>query len=191
MNLPNTLTILRIFLTVGFMFFILQKGLLAVVVASILFATAAFTDFFDGYYAKKHDLVSNFGKIMDPIADKFLILAAFYVFMHKHFVTEWMFYIIFAREVIVTGYRFMAMKGGKVLAAEKTGKYKTTLQIFAIFVILLFLIFQEVGLLSRWPGYLTIVWLNGIYIIMLFTVSLTLISGISYLWNNRKSLGAH
>ncbi len=190
MNLPNALTLLRIFLTMGFIFFMAHKGLGAIVVSCVLFAVAAFTDFFDGYYAKKHNLVSNFGKIMDPIADKFLILAAFFIFMRMHHIDAWMFYAIFAREMIVTGYRFAAMKKGKVLAAEQAGKYKTVLQFFSIFIILAFMIFLETGLHFSWADHVRIAWLYGIYIVMLFTVTLTLFSGISYLWNNRKSSGA-
>ncbi len=188
MNLPNALTILRIFLTIGFIFFVTQEGLLPVVTAGIFFALAAFTDFFDGYYAKRHNLISDFGKIMDPIADKFMILAAFFIFMRMHFVAEWMFYAIFAREVIVTGFRIVAMKKGKVLAAEQAGKYKTAFQIFAIGFILIFIIYQEAVVAFHWSDPLKGTWLHGIYVVMLFTVTLTFVSGVSYLWNNRKSL---
>lgn len=187
MRLPNILTVSRVVLTLCFVFFITRTGLLPIVIAIVLFAVASFTDFYDGYYAKKHNLVSNFGKIMDPIADKFLILAAFYIFVRMHIVAAWMFYLIFIREVVITGSRFYAMGQGRVLAAEQAGKWKTVLQIAAIFAILGFLVVREAGTPWGATGRVLRAWSGGIDVLMILTVALTLFSGASYLWNNRKN----
>ena len=184
-NLPNVLTVTRLFLTAGFIFCLIHSGFWAMLAAVLLFMTACLTDYYDGYLAKELNLESNFGKIMDPIADKFLVLAAFFIFERMQIITPWMFWSIFLREVIVTGLRLAAICQGRVLAAEQAGKYKTISQLLAIYVILLFLAWQYTTLASSWSRDL---WLHGINILMLLTVSLTLISGISYLWNNRRTI---
>src|SRR5205085_3411379 len=94
---------------------------------------------------------SNFGKIMDPIADKFLVLSVFFIFVQRNVIPYWMFYLIFIREVLVTGSRIIAIRRGQVLAAEKAGKLKTILQLFAIWLILLFVILQENGAMMLLP----------------------------------------
>lgn len=184
-NIPNVLTILRIFLTFIFIFFITQNGILPILMATIFFTLAALTDFYDGYFAKKHKSISNFGKIMDPIADKFLILAAFFSFVHLHLVALWMVILIFLRETVITVLRLWAIHKGQILAAEKEGKQKTVLQFVAISAILMFMIFREARI-SPYGSTLEVWWFISIYVLMLFTVGLTLSSGISYLWRNRK-----
>ena len=95
--------------------------------------------------------------------------------------------LILGREIAITGFRFFAMTKGKVLAAERAGKHKTVSQIVAIFVILGFVIFKEaLTNFSKWSAMIESQWRSGIDVLMLITVTLTLISGISYLWNNRK-----
>ena len=190
MNLPNLLTISRLALTVGFVFCLTKAGLGAISMAIVLFACASLTDFYDGYFAKRWNLSSDFGKIMDPIADKFLTLAAFFIFVRMHIIAGWMFYIIFTREMLVTSSRLLAMRKGQVLSAEQAGKCKTVLQIIAIAVILAFLMLREAGPLILRDQAIVQNWLQawqvGINILMWLTVILTLVSGISYLWNNRK-----
>ena len=191
MNLPNILTLSRMILTVGFIYCLTKAGPWAILLAILFFTCASLTDFYDGYFAKRWNLMSNFGKIMDPIADKFLTLAAFFIFARMHIVAEWMFYIILAREILVTVSRLFAMKKGKYLAAEKAGKWKTVLQIVAITSILIFLMLREAGPLLPGGNMINHEWLPfwqlGINILMWLTVILTLLSGISYLWNNRKT----
>ena len=192
MNLPNILTLSRMILTVGFIYCLTQAGLSAIMLAIFFFTCASLTDFYDGYFAKRWNLISNFGKIMDPIADKFLTLAAFFVFARMHIVAEWMFYLILFREILVTGSRLFVMKRGRYLAAEKAGKWKTALQIVAISVILIFLMLREASPLIPGGGVINHDWLPfwrmGINILMWLTVALTVLSGFSYLWNNRKIL---
>src|SRR3989344_1370050 len=190
MSLPNRLTMARILLTFAFVFFAFQTGVTPKTNAAAVFLLASLTDFFDGYYAKKYNLISDFGKLMDPIADKFLILAAFFVFTTMHIVALWMFVIIFIREAAVTGIRFYAMGRGKVLAAEQAGKIKTVLQFTAILLILLFLVLVETGFQGRWHGLFVIRLFRGIHVLMFVVVAVTLLSGISFVWNNRRSVYA-
>ncbi len=174
MNLPNILTVTRIFLTCIFVFFLYQEPRVFHLLAIVVFVAAAWTDFWDGHLARKHNLHTAFGKIMDPIADKFLVLSAFFVFADLKIIALWMFIVIFIREVGITLIRFYAMTKGKVLAAEKAGKWKTTAQMITVGIILIFI--------AHFPpliGIQTITWA------MFIVIALTLYSGISFLWNNR------
>ena len=184
-HLPNYLTAARFLLTFAFIFCLTLTGLIPAVLATALFMLASWTDYYDGYYAKKYNLISNFGKIMDPIADKFLSLPAFFIFARLYLIPYWMFYLIFAREVIVTASRLKAVGKGTVLAAEKAGKLKTLSQLFVIWIILLFRVFQESGG-AMLPQSFRQGWAIAITAFMLFTVFLTVVSGISYFWNNRR-----
>jgi len=186
-NLPNQLTLIRIVLAFIFVYFISQDGLAYIVVATILFVLACLTDFADGRIARQYGMTSDFGKLMDPIADKFLILAAFLSFVRMQIVENWMVLLILGREIVVTGLRIFALTHGKVLAAERAGKHKTVSQMVAIFAVLGFIIFKEsLSRVYQWSSHVEIWWECGIDLLMLVTVALTLISGLSYLWNNRK-----
>ena len=105
MNIANKLTISRIFLTFVFMFFMSVGGLWAKVLALVIFIIAALTDLFDGMIAQKKNMVTDFGRLMDPIADKILVLAAFAVFVQMQLVDAWMFVIIVSREILITSLR--------------------------------------------------------------------------------------
>ncbi len=191
MTFPNQLTIARIILTFIFMYFISREGFIPATIATLIFTLASLTDFLDGYIAKKYQQVSDFGKLMDPIADKFLILAAFLAFVRMHLVADWMVVLILGREIVITGLRIFALTKGKVLAAERAGKHKTVSQVVAIFVILIFILMKEyLTSYHSWTPQMESWWRCGIELLMLATVSLTLISGLSYLWNNRKLLHA-
>src|SRR3989338_10975534 len=96
-NLPNILTVLRMILALVFVVLMTQRGLTAMILAAVVFLIASLTDFYDGYLAKKKNLISNFGAIMDPIADKFLILIAFFIFVQMRIIPGWMFLLIFLR----------------------------------------------------------------------------------------------
>lgn len=161
--------------------------MIPIILATIIFAIASLTDYYDGYIAKKHNAVSNFGKIMDPIADKFLILSAFFCFVNLKIITPWMVLLIFSREIVITVLRLWVMGKGQVLAAEKEGKLKTVTQMSAILTILFFMIFRESHIYPQGHA-LELWWLNSIYVIMFFTVALTVSSGLAYLWKNRKMI---
>ena len=190
MSLPNRLTIVRIFLTFVFMFFVFQVGLTPKIIALVIFLLASLTDFYDGYYAKKYNLISDFGKLMDPIADKFLVLTAFFVFMVMHLIPAWMFIVILIREVTVTLIRLRAMRQGKILAAEQAGKIKTVLQVVTILAILIFIVLAETNLSGHWSARLGQFHQWVIIPLMLAVVAVTLFSGIFFLWNNRRSIYA-
>ena len=129
MNLPNKLTMARIVLVPIFMIALLLEFYYA---ALVIFCVAAITDFFDGYLARKHNLVSSFGKIMDPLADKLLVFSALICFIQLEKVSVWAPIIIIAREFFVTSMRVVAVSKGKVIAASWWGKVKTNVQLFAL-----------------------------------------------------------
>ena len=188
MNLPNILTMLRLFLTLIFIFFLRQNGLVPKILALFAFTLAAITDFLDGYFARKLNLISQFGKIMDPIADKFLILSAFFIFSTMHIIAGWMFIVICVREVVVTGLRLIAMQKGIALAAEEAGKVKTVLQIVAVYLIMILIILAQLDVNAQWYGNMMSALAGGITIFMVGIVLITSWSGISFIWNNRKEI---
>ncbi len=190
MNLSNKLTISRIILTFIFMFFLFLSGIWMKLVALIIFALASLTDYYDGLIARRNNCITNFGKLMDPIADKILILAAFLAFVELRLIPAWMVVIIISRELVITGLRLLLATKGKVVAAELAGKHKTVSQFFAIFTILIFLFFKELILLNFGMWNLTWeVWFKRcIFYMMMPVVALTLVSGISYLKRNKNLL---
>jgi len=187
MNLANRLTISRILLTFVFMFFLFCHGLLFKALSLLVFTLAALSDLFDGMIAQRKNMITDFGRLMDPIADKILVLAAFAAFVQLQLIDAWMFVIIVSREIMITSLRLFALNKGKVLSAARAGKHKTVLQMTVIFTILGFIVFKEIVLrYYTWnPGWEK-VFRQGIFFLMLITVGLTLYSGLSYLWENRK-----
>ena len=185
MNLPNILTISRIVLAIVLIFLLEESSPMGNILAVIVFAIAATTDFYDGHLAKSRGVVSNFGKIMDPIADKILLLSAFGVLAHIGMVAWWMFIVIAIREILVTASRLVAMRQGQVLAAERAGKIKTVMQIVAVSFILIYLVAQQSEFCSFWFYNVQRIWLGVNYALMLAAVILTVYSGIEYFRNNR------
>lgn len=187
MNLPNKLTISRIILTFVFMYFLFAKWAGAKACAFLTFLAAALTDYYDGYLARTKNQITDFGKFMDPIADKILVLAAFLSFVQLELIPAWTVVIIIAREVTVTGMRIFALGRGIVLQAEEAGKHKTVSQMATIFLILIFLVLKGAAqFLSFWNITTERLFLDIIFGLMLITVVLTLTSGISFFWRNRK-----
>lgn len=188
MNLPNKLTVFRIVLTFVFLAFLFSKGLEAKVLALAIFLLASFTDLLDGFLAKKRNEITDFGRLMDPIADKILVLAALLAFVEMKIIPAWMVIIIIFREVAITGLRILALTKGKIIAADGGGKHKTVWQTFVIFAILLFLVFRDGGRahFGFWNPRIEIIYLDAVFVFMLLIVVLTLTSGISYLVRNRE-----
>ena len=156
-------------------------------IALIIFIFAAVSDFLDGFIAKRDNMVTDFGRLMDPIADKILVLAAFTAFVQLQLIDAWMFIIIVSREILITSLRLFALNKGKVLSAARAGKHKTFLQMLVILVILCSIVFKEIMLkYYNWNPAWEKVFRQGIFFLMLVTVGLTLYSGLSYLWSNRK-----
>ena len=186
MNLPNQLTLLRIALSFVVIFFLMMPGLWPKAAALAAFALASLTDWWDGRLARNRGIVTDFGVLMDPIADKILVLSAFCAFVQLHIAPAWMVVAIAAREFIVTGLRLFALGKGQVLPAEAAGKHKTVSQIVAISVTLVVLILRELALLGAGRAEWVAWGERGIWWLMLLTVVLTLTSGISFLWRHRK-----
>jgi CDP-diacylglycerol--glycerol-3-phosphate 3-phosphatidyltransferase len=187
MNIANRLTMLRIFLTFVFMFFLFLPGLWFKVLSLALFIFAALSDYLDGMIAQKMNMVTDFGKLMDPIADKILVLAAFAAFVQMQLIDAWMFVIIVSREILITSLRLFALNKGKVLSATRAGKHKTVSQMLVISLILVFIVSKEVMLtFFTWNPAWEKIFQQSIYVLMILTVGLTLYSGLSYLWDNRK-----
>ncbi|MDA9922687.1 CDP-diacylglycerol--glycerol-3-phosphate 3-phosphatidyltransferase [Verrucomicrobiales bacterium] len=192
MNLPNQLTVARLILTFVFVALLSLEDLSwSKTAALFVFAIAAITDFLDGYIARKHNLVTNFGKLMDPLADKVLMCAGFVLLTRLELIPAWIVVVILSREFMVTGLRLLASAEGVVLAAENLGKYKTIFQIVTVIYFLLFLAAKEslIGFLQPLfnafylgPDHLgmALIWTSLI---------LTAWSGWSYLWKNRKLFG--
>ena len=134
MNLPNKLTIARM---IAAPVYVILYALELYIPAFIVFVAASLTDMLDGRIARARGLVTNFGKIMDPLADKILVYSAFCMFIDKGIVPGWMLIIILAREFAVSGMRTVAASEGKVIAAGMTGKIKTVLQMFAVLFLIL------------------------------------------------------
>lgn len=188
MNTPNKLTISRIILTFIFMLFLFSKGILMKILALAVFSLASLTDYYDGKLARKHNQVTDFGRFMDPLADKVLMIASFLAFVELKLVPAWMVLLIISRELVITSLRIFAATKQKILEAEIAGKHKTVSQAVAIFTVLVFLIFREIGmkLFKFWSSSLELAFHRFILVLMVTTVILTLISGISYLWRNRR-----
>jgi len=187
MNLPNKLTLLRIALTFVFMFFLFTYWPYGKITALFVFALASFTDYLDGRIAKSRGLVSDFGKFMDPIADKILILAAFLCFVEMKLIPAWTVVIIIFREFVILGLRILGIIKGHIIAASRAGKHKTISQIVTVFAVLIYLVLKQYAQgAGFWTEQLDALTKNLIFALMLITVILTLISGASYISKNRR-----
>ena len=174
MNLPNKLTLLRICLIPVFVIVMLSQMNNFFLISCIIFILASITDFLDGRIARKHNLVTDFGKFMDPLADKLLVLSALICMIEYNLVAGWMVIIIVARELTVSILRAIAADNGKVIDASGGGKIKTTSQMIAIILLLIGANYSNE----------TIVFIGTIamYIATIFT----LYSGIDYLYKNKE-----
>lgn len=192
MNLPNKLTILRVLLAPLFLLLLLWDFPFHYLAAALTFGAAALTDLFDGRIARRRGLVTNFGKFLDPLADKMLTTAAFIGFLAQGHMDAWALMLILSREFMVTSVRLLAAKGGKVVAASMSGKLKTVMQFVAILYMLAALEFcsWRTGLLSAvaLPDALfTGLLIFGRVLIWIAAV-MTVISGFQYVWDCREFL---
>ena len=138
MNLPNKLTLLRVIMIPFFVVFMLMDGMASArYIALAIFCVASFTDFLDGNIARKHNLVTNFGKFMDPLADKLLVCSALICLIETGQLPAWYVIIIIAREFIISGFRLIASDNGIVIAASYWGKFKTVSQMIMIILMIL------------------------------------------------------
>lgn len=139
MNLPNKLTTFRVILIPFFVFFMLAPNMTSInnYIAVAIFIVASLTDLLDGKIARKYNLVTNFGKFMDPLADKLLVCSAMICLIQTGQLAAWIVVIIIAREFIISGFRLIASDNGVVIAASYWGKFKTTFQMLMVIVLIL------------------------------------------------------
>lgn len=181
MNLPNKLTMLRIILIPFFVLFMLCSqywGMWARVVALLIFVVASLTDLADGKIARKYNLVTNFGKFADPLADKLLVAAALICFVSLNRMAAWIVIVIIAREFIISGFRLVAVESGIVIAAGWWGKVKTAVTMVTIIVIIV-----DFG--SMIPAAATFFFVVE-QILIYASLILTVVSLVDYLVKNKQ-----
>ncbi len=172
MNLPNKLTIFRVIMIPFFVFFVLVPvaGEASKWIALTIFIIASLTDWLDGYLARKNNLVTNFGKFMDPLADKLLVCSALICLVELKSIPSWIVIVIIAREFIISGFRLVASDNGVVIAASYWGKFKTTFQMIMICLMIAGL--EPLRLLTT--------------IVMWVALILTVVSLVDYIVKNKE-----
>ena len=175
MNTPNKLTIARVIMIPFFVAFLMYDiaGDAGKWIALVIFIAASITDTLDGYIARKYHLVTNFGKFMDPLADKLLVCSAMICMIELNRLPAWFVIIIIGREFIISGFRLIAAENGIVIAANYWGKFKTVSQMIMIILLILhfggiFVILEQI-----------FIWLS---------LALTIISLVTYIWQNKSVL---
>ena len=177
LNLPNKLTLARMIMVPFLMVFItfdFGLGIYSRLIAAFFFALASFTDFLDGYLARRDNLVTNFGKFMDPLADKLLVCAALICLIQTGQLPAWVVIIIISREFIISGFRLIASDNGVVIAASYWGKFKTVSQMLMVIVMILnipHIAFEILGTVLMW-----------------LAVVLTIVSLLDYIVKNKDVL---
>ena len=202
MNLPNKLTLTRILLVPVFMVFVSLTSLNGIadgsfqptyyLIAGIVFAAASFTDFLDGHLARKWNMVTDFGKFADPLADKLLTTVAFIYMMRDGVCSPVVLCIILAREFAVSGLRMVAAgaKDGKVIAANMWGKVKTVLQMLSIIFYFFGMSIASVSATGTEQGVRQILVISISMVLCWLVAAVTAISGIKYLWDKRSFINA-
>lgn len=194
MNVPNTITLSRLVLTAVFIIFMAWESTWSHVTALILFIVAAASDFVDGWLARKMNLVTPLGKLLDPLADKILVCAAFVLVTAEGICPVWITALIIGREFLVTGLRQIAIEAGQVLAADNLGKWKTTFQLTYLIAGLIWLTFETMTTVPaslKFLHTLTTPWGDNAWLLPItlgIAVALTVISGCNYLWSSRYLL---
>lgn len=181
MNLPNQLTMGRLGLTAAFIAVTSTYYSRQATVAIALFAIAGITDWLDGWIARRQKLITDFGKLMDPLADKILVTAALLYLLQVGRIPLWMAVLMVSREFLITGLRLIAASKGVVIPADRAGKHKTISQLVAILVALFCLSAQELGYKGAWLGLMggATTWLFA------WATLITVGSGAWYFWKNR------
>jgi len=191
-NLPNRLTVARVCIVPVFLAVMLAPDLIGLhyLWALILFVIASYTDHLDGKIARKNNQVTNFGKFMDPLADKILVMTALVCFVQLGLADSWVVVLILAREFLVTGIRLIAAESGQVLAANRWGKAKTVSQIIAISAVLAFQFILELVDRGNLPaftlggadGAFALTWIGSF--LVLISAVFAVVSGVVYLMQN-------
>ena len=181
MNLPNKLTLLRVCMIPFFVIFAKMGSFAMQCVAVGIYAVACITDALDGHIARSRNLVTNFGKFMDPIADKLLVMSALIVLTAQGRMPDWVCILMLGREFLVSGFRLVAVESGRVIAAGPLGKLKTVVQMLATIALMLLVPVEGEALLGQ-AG------VTVANILMYVALALTVVSGADYLWRNRDCI---
>lgn len=172
MNLANKITMFRLLLLPIFVlsYYYDQSGISSLAI----FLLGSFSDFLDGYVARKYDMITDFGKFIDPIADKILVLSAFILFIERGFVEPWVVIVVLFRELLISGFRMLAAKKNISIAADIFGKLKTTTQFFSVifFFLTIILINRNMYIIGK--------------VLLYISVALTVLSMINYLYKNKE-----
>ena len=176
MNLANKITLFRVILVPVFMVVLYSDLQYSTYIAAIIFIFASLTDTLDGYIARSRNLVTNFGKFVDPLADKILVSAALISLVGLGKIPAWVVVVIIAREFTITGFRIIAASEGITIAASSLGKFKTITQLLAISLLLL----------NNFP--FNIINIPMDMIMLYLSLFFTVVSGIDYLYKNKDSL---
>ena len=181
MNLPNKLTLLRVCMIPFFVVFARMDAFWAQCVAVAVYGIACLTDMLDGRIARARNLITNFGKFMDPIADKLLVMSALIVLTAQGRMPDWVCILLMAREFLVSGFRLVAVENGRVIAAGPLGKLKTVFQMSATMALMLLVPLEGQALL----GQAGVIFAN---VLLYIALALTVISGADYLIRNRDCI---
>lgn len=186
LTIPNQLTILRIILTPVFLFLLVKKTPGSQLTASAVFCVAAFTDWYDGWHARRFGVISRIGQFMDPLADKILVISAYIIFAVLGYIMTWMVWVIVIRDSFITLTRIFAIQAGSPIITHGLAKWKTAAQMGTIFIVLAFI---------NWRNYYgdtsvnyTANYTDIIGISMLTVTILTIVSGVIYFIENRELL---
>ena len=190
MNLPNKLTMLRVILVPFFVLFMtLGDSPAFKLIALVIFVVASLTDMLDGKIARKYNLVTNFGKLMDPLADKVLVMSAMICFVALEITPAWIVIVILAREFLVTSLRLIAAGEGTVIAADKWGKIKTVTQMVWIIWTILWLCVIGFGVFNGDADHSRVIWGYILSDLLMYaSVFFTLLSGFNYIYKNKQLL---
>jgi len=186
MNWANRITLSRLLLTVIFVIALNSSWPYARTTALVIFLIAGLTDFIDGEIARRYGIITNFGKLMDPLVDKIMLAAAFISLVPLKAVPAWAATTIVARDFLITGLRLMASAKGRILPAESLGKHKTSWQVITVLFFLGLFSASELRFANEESVWWLRAWNQAGPILVWITVALTLYSGVAYAWRHRE-----
>lgn len=190
MVLPNQLTVLRIILTPVFLYLFLSGDPLLIQISLAVYLIAAITDWYDGWLARKFNYITDWGKFLDPLADKILTSAAFFAFAHLDILELWMVWVIVIRDFVITGLRAYADYQGVSFVTSKSAKIKTFIQMVFIYYLLFIYTMQNTQFFYEGNSEIfnKMFDQNLVYYLMLFITLLTFYTGVEYFYTNRKTI---
>jgi CDP-diacylglycerol--glycerol-3-phosphate 3-phosphatidyltransferase len=191
MNWANRITLSRLALTVLFVVALSSSWHYARTAALVIFLIAGLSDFVDGEIARRYGIITNFGKLMDPLVDKIMVAAAFISLVPLKAVPAWAATAVVARDFLITGLRLMASAKGRILPAESLGKQKTSWQIVTIVFFLALLSIAELRYADEKAIWWVRAWDEAGPVLVWITVALTIYSGIGYAWRNRDLIATN